>query len=132
MEERACNDNSSRILLINKDAPLVLRSFKRITVNMKKWSWTLKWIVSVSKQRLFRYQKTLHWWRLTWVRYFKRQEPFGKSRGGVHCQKLFKPFNNINRVLQQTETQDLTRSNTQPCQILTKSRVLHNGLYLMS
>ena len=35
MEERAWNDNSSRILLNNKDAPLVLRSFKRILVNMK-------------------------------------------------------------------------------------------------
>ena len=35
MEERAWNDNSSRILLNNKDATLVLRSFKRIQVNIK-------------------------------------------------------------------------------------------------
>ena len=35
MEERARNDNSSKILLNNKDATLVLRSFKRIQVNMK-------------------------------------------------------------------------------------------------
>jgi len=35
MEERAWNDNSSRILLNNKDVSLVLRSFKRIQVNMK-------------------------------------------------------------------------------------------------
>ena len=35
MEEHAWNDNSSRILLNNKDALLVLRSFKRIRMNMK-------------------------------------------------------------------------------------------------
>ena len=35
MEERAWNDNSSRILLNNKDSGLVLRSFVRIRENMK-------------------------------------------------------------------------------------------------
>ena len=35
MEERAWNDNSSRIPLNNKDAPLILRSFNRIRMNMK-------------------------------------------------------------------------------------------------
>ena len=35
MEKRAWNDNSSRILLNNKDASLVLRSFKHIRLNMK-------------------------------------------------------------------------------------------------
>ena len=42
MEERAYNNNFTRILLNNKDASLVLCSFKHVQMNMKNEADTLK------------------------------------------------------------------------------------------